>query len=269
MQAPPVLAFGFVEGLPTSSSPFVPEPPPLRQPRPEGAYFVCLFCSSGNWPVAHTRSGLRDLSETEPWLGALAWDALGCPGTFRVLCELARSGLVHDWHASPLSWTVSRLHALLGNRLVLTTAPGQSTLAPVGFVLLVRQRCSNVGELVVSASLFSGPCVLRLRAHPLLHWFTLQVPDRRSSQEALAAQGWRHSGECFCEDPSSHFPVVGRFTAASCIAFDAKCRPNASAVFKFGRLPCPGESVSAYCGLLPLPFASRAAAGSSLASAGI
>ena len=203
---------------------------------------------------------------------SLGWEhSLGKLWAARVLFASSVNSLALVWFTTGmlhllqlLSWTVSRLHALLGNRLVLTTAPGQSTLAPVGFVLLVRQRCSNVGELVVSASLFSGPCVLRLRAHPLLHWFTLQVPDRRSSQEALAAQGWRHSGECFCEDPSSHFPVVGRFTA---IAFDAKCRPNASAVF--GRLPCPGESVSAYCGLLPLPFASRAAAGSSLASAGI
>ena len=276
---------GFVDGISSASSPLVPEPLPLREPRPGVPSFVCLFGAADNWAVAHSRAGLQNLSEVQPWLADLVFSDLDDSNVFRDLCQLALSGTVHDWHASPPA-------ASFMDR----GCASRSALRPTGFNLdayeialdntRVRRLCfllciaASAGSFV-SVSQPAASLMFRLHCFRGLVAFgavltelslcSFGSPCQRPTA-LLHNKPWLHKlgglvGRCFCDASVPHFPSAGRFTAASCASFNARCRPSSAAVF--GRNPLPGELVSTFCAVLPLPFACRAASGSSFAATGM
>ena len=78
----------------------------------------------------------------------------------------------------------------------------------------------------------------------------------------LHNKGWLLGleGVCRCPWKGKHFKVEGSFTTASIAEFDARCTPNAVAVY--GRLPSPGESVASFSAQYPKSMMKRMAQGS-------
>ena len=250
-----------VEGLSSaSSSPFTPEPLPLRRPRDGLVYFLCLFGGDSNWTSAHCRAGLSDYAAFEPSLRPLTFADLGDKGTFRTLAALASSGRVHDWQACPpLSVAVSA--PSLVRRLCFLLCLAASAGAFVSLALpsactLLRMHCFRalvawggvVTELCFCA--FGSPC---------------RTPTVFFHNKPWVLKLGGCVSQCSCE--SAHFVEAGRFSAASARDFASRCHPCVESVF--GRLPCVGELVPDFCQLCPLPLASRFASGSSLASTGV
>ncbi|CAE7477405.1 NLRC3, partial [Symbiodinium necroappetens] len=153
----------FVEGLSSaSSSPFTPEPLPLRRPCDGLVYFLCLFGGDSNWASAHCRAGLFDYAVSEPSLRCLTFD-LGDDGVFHTLAALASCGRVHDWHACP-PLSVAESAPSLVRRLCFLLCLAASAGAFVSLALpsactLLRMHCFRA--LVAWAALLVG--FLRLR----------------------------------------------------------------------------------------------------------
>ena len=71
---------------------------------------------------------------------------------------------------------------------------------------------------------------------------------------------------CSCPASAPHFVIEGTFAKASVVAFDARCKSSAVAVF--GEAPVPGQSVASYSARYPIALMQRMAAGSLAASRG-
>ena len=70
----------------------------------------------------------------------------------------------------------------------------------------------------------------------------------------------RLAGVCSCLYRNRHFVVQGTFTRKNIREFDKRCRPNCTEVY--GRLPVPGEAVSAFSASYPRELCRAMARGS-------
>ena len=81
------------------------------------------------------------------------------------------------------------------------------------------------------------------------------------------ASKWLHNkpwllpleSQCFCKYQGNHFVVQGSFTPELIEEFDQRCEPDCKSVY--GRLPRPGETVSAFSASYPRRLVGRMASG--------
>ena len=235
-----------------------------------------LFSGQGNWSTCHQAAGLRVHPGIEKTATGKGFGDLFDDETFRVLATLAAQGSVREWHAAPPCWSFGTLRRprLRSKEFPAGFNPNdsvtksQTLLAIRTAFLLTLAVCSGC---FVSCEQPGSSVMFRLHAFKRLLELGCRITRFCFCSFGMAfqkASQWLHnkpwyealSGKCNCAHSRNHFTIEGTFTRASIPVFDRRCRPDAVGVY--GRLPRPGEAVSAHSASYPLPLCRTMAAGS-------
>lgn len=249
---------------------------PMTSEERETFHCLELFRGQGNWSVAHEEVGLRVHPGVERNERGVRFGDLSDDSTFLGLLRLADSGTVEEWHAAPPCWSFGTLRR---PRLRSKAQPfgfdpadpltaEQTRLAVrTAFLLLVAlvHGCFISCEQPGSSVMFDLDIFKRLLARGC--WLTKFCFCSFGSafnkpSKWLHNKPWllRLAGVCSCSYKNRHFVVQGTFTRKNIREFDKRCRPNCTEVY--GRLPVPGEAVSAFSASYPRELCRAMARGS-------
>lgn len=242
-----------------------------------GLVYDCieLFAGSANWSRAHAQQGFSVHPGLEREAAGLKYGDLADDRTFYRMVHLADSGQIKEWHAAPPCWSfgtlrrprlrskqqpagfdpddrVTREQALLAVRtcFILTVA-----LLRGAFISIEQPGASVMFELECFQRLLSLGC-----------WITKFAFCNCGSAFNKPSK-WLHNkpwlsqlgGTCSCCLHGAHFVIEGSFTKASIKVFNSRCKPDAHSVY--GRVPRPGEAVSAFSAAYPRALCSAMAEG--------
>eukprot|EP00438_Fugacium_kawagutii_P015642 Skav215148 [mRNA] locus=scaffold2462:83903:87145:- [translate_table: standard] len=261
------------------TAPVVTVPPTLQ----EGILYDCveLFRGSGNWSLCHQQHGLITHDGFEITGHQLFFKDLSDNSTFREVVSLALRRVVREWHAGPpcLTFGTLRRPRLRSNE----KTSGFNTKDPLTAEHnCLARRTAMLGCIVVLSGAYfsceqSGSSVMfRMHLFRVLVMLGCIVTRTASCQfgsafnkpyQWLRNKGWltKLEGVCNCKWKGNHFKVEGTFTKASIAEFNARCQPDAVAVY--GRMPRPGEAVSSFSAQYPRSMMNQMAQGSVAAKA--
>ena len=259
---------------------FDPVPPSLE----EGVLFDCveIFRGDGCWSQAHKEFGLHihdgfDIDGKRLRVGDLLRMS-----TFRELVSLALRGAVKEWHCGMpcLSFGTLRrpqvrsLAEPFGFNCHDPFTAKHNTLAIRSAIILIL---AVKGGQFISVEQPLNSRLFRLELYKVLVMLGCVI-----SKFAFCAHGsgfnkrskWLHNkpwllkleSRCVCPSKECHFRIEGTFTRESIDRFCSLCRPSCQAVY--GRVPKPGEAVSAFSAGYPLSLVMEMASGSKAARSG-
>lgn len=249
--------------------------PPTLQ---EGILYDCaeIFRGSGNWSQCHEQHGLICHHGFDNSGTRLFFKDLLDKTTFQEVISLALRRVVREWHAGPpcLTFGTLRRPRLRSREQPSGFDPSDSLTAEHN---TLARRTAMLGCIVILTGAFfsceqTGSSVMfRMHLFRVLLMLGCTITRIASCSfgsafnkpyQWLHNKGWllELEGVCQCKWKNRHFKVEGNFTAASIEVFNARCVPDAWAVY--GRRPRIGESVASFSAQYPVSMMNRMALGS-------
>ena len=258
------------------------EPPPeiipsIPSPLSEGYLFDCIeiFRGVGNWSDAHQQQGLSVHPGIENNGRTLRVADMSNAAVTHELISLALRRAILDWHAGlpcvsfgtlrrpqvrsnakPDGFNPDDPFTAFHNMLARRTAFILCIAVMSGLYISVEQPgSSRLFRLHCYRVLVSLGCVISHFA------FCSYGSGFRKASKWLHNKPWLLplESQCSCKYQGNHFVVQGSFTPNLIEEFDQRCEPDCKSVY--GRLPRPGETVSAFSASYPRRLVGRMASG--------